>query len=371
MLHSLILTGILVMAQPVWAQNPVNDPALAELAERARAESGAPAVGIMLWRAGDQSIGVAGIREQGEDANVTVDDLWHVGSNTKSMTATLVARLVEQGVISWDDTIGDSLGSEIETINPQFAPLNFRHLLSHRAGLVANVDMVHMFQFRAQQVGGRDMHAQRLDYAASVLSGEVTSTPGEAFLYSNAGYVVAAAMLEQITGESWEELLTREVFEPLGMTSAGFGPPGTAEAVDQPRGHVPGLLGGLSARTPGPTADNPLVMGPAGTVHASLGDMAKYLSMHLAGARGEDTEFLSSESWQILHTPPFGGDYAMGWGVRGDTLLHAGSNTMWLVQFILRPDEDLAIAVAFNEARMASLQPQLGQILDAIRERSD
>jgi D-alanyl-D-alanine carboxypeptidase len=371
MLRSLILTGMVMLAQPVWAQSVVNDPALAELAENARVESGAPAVGILVWQDGEQRVGVAGIREQGDDAPVTVDDYWHIGSNTKSMTATLVARLAEQGVINWDDTIGDVLGTEIENINPQFEALNFRHLLSHRSGIASNVNMVRMFQFRTQQVAGRAMGEQRLDYAAAVLSNDVVATPEEEFLYSNAGYVVAATMLEQITGESWELLLAREVFEPLDMMSAGFGSPGTADIVDQPRGHVPGLLGGLSARTPGPTADNPLVMGPAGTVHASLADMAKYLSMHLAGARGEDTTYLSRESWQILHTPPFGGDYAMGWGVRGDTLLHAGSNTMWLVQFILRPEENLAIAVAFNEARMATLQPQLGRILEAIREASD
>jgi D-alanyl-D-alanine carboxypeptidase len=371
MLRTLILTGIVAFAPPLWAQGAVNDPALAELAESARSESGAPAVGILRWQDGELRIGVAGIREQGEEAQVTVDDLWHIGSNTKSMTATLVARLAEQGVISWDDTIGDVLGAQIETINPQFEGLNFRHLLSHRSGIASNVNMVQMFQFRAQQVSGRAMGEQRIDYAAAVLGGDAAATPVEAFLYSNAGYVVAATMLEQITGESWEDLLTREVFNPLDMTSAGFGSPGTAETIDQPRGHVRGMLGGLSARTPGPTADNPLVMGPAGTVHASLGDMAKYMSMHLAGARGEDTTYLSRESWQILHTAPFDGDYAMGWGVRGDTLLHAGSNTMWLVQFILNPDENLAVAVAFNEARMASLQPQLGRILEALDDDVD
>ena len=74
------------------------------------------------------------------------------------------------------------------------------------------------------------------------------------FLYSNAGYVIAGAMLEQVTGESWEELIRTEVFEPLGMTRAGFGAPGSADAVDQPRGHRAGLFGGLNAVAPGPRA---------------------------------------------------------------------------------------------------------------------
>ena len=155
--------------------------------------------------------------------------------------------------------------------------------------------------------------------------------------------------------------MTREVFVPLGLTTAGFGAPGTAGANDQPSGHRSGLLGGLRAVEPGPMADNPPVLGPAGTVHLSLEDLGRYLSVHMAGARGEETGYLSEESWHTLHTPPFGDEYAMGWGVREGLLMHAGSNTMWYMQMVMAPEADRAVIIAFNEARANRLQAPIGE----------
>ena len=75
-------------------------------------------------------------------------------------------------------------------------------------------------------------------------------------------------MIERVTGEAWEDLLRERLFEPLGMTSAGFGAPATPGKVDQPWGHL-GEIGELHPVEPGPLADNPPAIGPAATVHAS------------------------------------------------------------------------------------------------------
>lgn len=371
MFRSFTIALAVMMAPAAFAQPAANDPELARLAEQAREAGGSPAVAVMYWQGGEARIGVAGVRETRSGIAVTADDLWHIGSDTKSMTATLVARLVERGVIGWDDTIGEHLGAVIEDMDPVYPALTFRHLLSHRAGLPANIGMVDMIRFQMEGTGGRPMPEQRLDYATRILRTAPAAEPETQFFYSNAGYVIAGAMLEQVMGESWESLIAAEVFEPLNMASAGFGPPGSVDEIDQPRGHRGGMFDGLNAVPPGPRADNPPVLGPAGTVHISLTDLGRYLDAHMAGDRGEAGDYLTSESWQTLHTPPFGGDYALGWGVQDGRLRHAGSNTMWFVRIMMEPQADRAVVVAFNDGRVDQVAPAMAPVFAALLPEAD
>src|SRR5690606_7475590 len=96
--------------------------------------------------------------------------------------------------------------------------------------------------------------------------------PGEKHAYSNVGYTIAGAMAEKVTGVSWEDLVRREVFEPLRLAGSGFGPPASSdETLEQPRGHRPVLLRWKVAVDD--KADNTPIMGPAGTVHMTLTDL--------------------------------------------------------------------------------------------------
>ena len=110
---------------------------------------------------------------------------------------------------------------------------------------------------------------------------------------------------------------------------------------------------------PGPQADNPPSLGPAGTVHCPLRSWGKFLSMHVAGARGAAT-LVTAATMQRLHAPPQGGDYAAGWGVLqrswagGGTLTHSGSNTMWYATTWLAPAKNLAFTVVTNCASNAA-----------------
>ena len=327
-------------------------------------EQGSPGAVVMVLDHGDPVIAAAGVRANGRAPEIEQADLWHLGSNTKAMTAVLVARLVEQGVVDWDDTVGDWLGDRVETIRPEYADATFADLMHHRSGIIANPGPITSLQLMGTD-DGRDVMADRLRYAAAALDHDPGAAPGE-FLYSNAGYTVAGTMLEAATGESWETLLVREVFTPLGIEHAGFGPPGPTSDVDQPRGHRGGMFGGLNAVAPGASADNPPAMGPAGRVHMSMADYALWLDAVMAGARGEgDPDFLSPESWQILLTPPEGGNYAMGWGVtdEGTVLRHAGSNTMWFVQAVLWPEADRAAVAGVNEGRLDRVAPRVGEVV--------
>jgi CubicO group peptidase (beta-lactamase class C family) len=179
--------------------------------------------------------------------------------------------------------------------------------------------------------------------------------PGSArgsYRYANAGFIVAGAMLEEVADESWESLMQRLLFEPLGMPSAGFGAPGSPGTRDQPWGHR-SVSGGWEALSPTANADNPLAVGPAGTVHASLPDLAAYYRMHLEGDVGRGV-LLTPASFERLHRPAPGTSYACGWVVterdwaRGRALWHNGSNTYWFAVVWLAPNRDLGVFAATN-----------------------
>jgi CubicO group peptidase (beta-lactamase class C family) len=144
------------------------------------------------------------------------------------------------------------------------------------------------------------------------------------------------------------------LFKPLGMTSAGFGMPATLGKADQPWGHTRKLLLWLEPVKPGIQADNPAAIGPGGTVHGSLSDLAKYAMFHLRGDR-EGHVLLKREGFQKLHTRfAAEGDYAFGWIVLprgwggGDVLMHNGSNTMNFTVMWLAPQRDFAVIVCTN-----------------------
>ncbi|WP_158272162.1 serine hydrolase domain-containing protein [Marinicauda salina] len=341
---------------------PEPDPGLSERAAALIDETGSPGGAVLVVEDDAARVGVAGVRIRGEEPAIEPGDLWHLGSNTKAMTATLAARLVEQGAIDWDATVGDVLGEAVETIEPAYREATLADLLAHRARLPANLGAVNMVRLAGSDAG-RDAAADRRRYAAWVLAASPAAEEGE-FLYSNAGYVVAGLMLETAAGEPYETLMRREVFDPLGMATAGWGPPGTRGEADQPRGHGSGLLGGLSPREPGARADNPPAMNSAGRAHMSLGDLGRFLAAHLDGARG-DERYLSEESWRRLHAPAGESGYALGWSEGEDGgLEHAGSNTMWFVKMAVWPDAGRAAAVAINDGRIEEVADPVGRAVD-------
>lgn len=326
--------------------------------EALRAGINTPAMAAAASRAGGRSVAFAtGLRAIGHAERVTTSDKWHLGSITKSMTATLVARLAQAGRISWDDTIGGVLGASISDMRTEYRDVTFRHLCSHRAGLQGNIEMADLVRFPRTS---SDSRADRVAYARLGLL-QAPAGPKEAtFVYSNTGYVIAGAMLETKMGATWEALIQQHVFDPLGMASAGHGPPGTAGAYDQPLGHAPNAAGMMEPQAPdNGDSDNPVALGPAGRVHANFEDVLKYLTAHCA----QRENFLNRASWQTLHTPPFGGPYAMGFSRQGNALWHNGSNTLWYAEVMFDQSRGIVAAAAANDGRAGDLRAPVGTAL--------
>lgn len=303
------------------------------------------------------AMGAVGVRKSGDTTPVARGDAWHLGSDTKAMTATLFALYVDAGKIAFTTTLAQVFRSWASQMDPAYRDVTMEALLEHRAGLPHDVPMDVL---ASPPQTSADSRAARLAAIQAALARPPETPPGRKFSYSNAGYMIVGAALEELTDTPWESLMRARIFEPLGMTSCGFGPPASPGQVDQPWPHR--VVAGVLEPVPtGPGADNPPGLGPAGTVHCSLADWGKFVAMHLAGARGE-SRFLSAESFAKLHTPHADENYAGGWIVtkrpwaRGTALTHGGSNGMWFANVWLAPALDRAFLVATNRGDAAAAQ---------------
>lgn len=333
-------------------QQPLDQARLTAL----RTQAGAPALAAAASRNGRRVSLVDGVRAIGRNERATTSDKWHLGSITKSMTATLVARCVGAGDVAWEDTVGGILGRAVPDMHVGYRDATFRHLLSHHAGLQANLPLDMLLRFSTDNP---DPRAERVTYSQQALRQQPEGPKGDTYLYSNSGYVIAGAMLEAKLGAPWETLLRDRVFTPLDMKSAGFGAPGTPGAYDQPVGHAAAATGALDPYPPGsPVTDNRAVLGPAGRVHASLEDVLKYLAAHR-----DNTALLKAESWRALHTPPFKGDYALGWIAGKSGLWHNGSNTLWYAEVAVDPARGIVAVVATNDGRLPTATPAVHEAM--------
>jgi len=335
-LLALALPGARAPAQPLADIDDVLQPVL-------RRHKVPALAGAIVTNRGPIAVAAVGVRKAGTGVKVTARDQWHLGSETKAMTAHVIAALVERGRLKWETTITESFPEMAESFRPSLRKATLAQLLSHRSGLVENLPWNTL-----PRGGARE---QREAAVRMLAQAPRRFDPGADFLYSNTGYVVAGAMADRATGTSWEELMVRTLFEPLGMRSAGFGVTGTPGKIDQPWPH---LQNGRPASTNGPAADNPPVMGPAGTVHASISDWGRFVADHLKGARGERA-LLSPASYRRLHAPSPPGNYAMGWialereWAGGPVLTHSGSNTLNYCVVWMAPRINVAALACTNQ----------------------
>jgi CubicO group peptidase (beta-lactamase class C family) len=313
-----------------------------------------PALGAVVVRSNAViAIGAAGLRRADGPERVTVNDKWHIGSCTKSMTATLAAMLIEDGKFRWDTSLAEAFPQLAPKFQPGWSGVTLLQLLAHRGGAPHTLDADGLWG-RLWKRAAQPPLEQRTYAVGELLTKHAPiHAAGGKFEYSNAGYMLVGHALELRLGSPWETLLRERVFTPLGMTNSGFGMPAALGQADQPWGHTR-RNGKLVPVKPGLSADNPAAIGPGGTVHCSLEDFAKYAAFHLRGHRAGDS-LLPREGFRKLHTRfAADGDYALGWSVLkrgwggGDVLTHNGSNTMNFAVMWLAPERDFAVVVCTN-----------------------
>ena len=318
-------------------------------------ELGVPAVGMGMI-VGDQAplISVSGLRKQGNDTKVTISDKWHIGSCAKSMTATLTAILINSGKyeqLNWDTPLSNIFEYQVhETLKD----VTLKELLSHRSGIQDPEQWDDVVE-KLKPLEG-DVFKERAVIAETFLQKEANYdriNASEAH-YSNIGYVIVGAVLEKITGKSWEQLMVQHIFNPLSMSSAGFGMPQNEKLIDpdQPWGHSENLE---------PTVDpNPSWLNPAGGVHSSLEDLLKFLKIHMQKQYGFD----------ILYDPiENNSDMNIGGWVTGELenlkILQAfGSDGTYLASFRIIPKLKSIIVCVTNSSDSKKSMEKFGQILN-------
>lgn len=290
------------------------------------------------------AIAATGVRKMGGNGEkLTEKDLFHIGSCTKAMTSTMLATLIADGKLSWETKLIEVFPELKQEIHVDHHQTTLWMLVTHRSGVAANAK-----DWSAHSE--LEIKARRLAILKENLNGARKARPGK-YLYSNLGYMVAACMAEKVTGKSWELLVKQRLFQPLGVRSAGFGPPGKREDTSQPWGHSKSTFGSWKPKY----GDNPPALGPAGRVHCTVEDWAKFAALQLPTTK---LPILDRQQLDKLIEPT--GNYAAGWGVstheliEGSLLKHVGSNTIWDAAIWIAPKLDRTFIVITNSHNRAS-----------------
>lgn len=279
-----------------------------------------------------------GVRVAHGTSGVGAGDVFHVGSCTKAMTATLVGMLVEEGKLRWDMTLVEALPELAGQMHEAYRGVTIAQLLRHRGGVAGFTSGAAGENAMLKGLEG-DARAQRAEFVRRVLSAEPAQEPGQ-YVYSNGGYGILSAIIERVAGEAWEDVMRERLFGPLEMESAGFGWPATGAHPEAPRGHYADARFTDRPQTLNDSYTLPTALAAAGDVHCSSGDLAEFARMHLQGLRGGDG-LLKSETIEELHRAD--GDYAAGWGVIGADgrrmSSHDGSAGTFYTRVTILPDD--------------------------------
>jgi CubicO group peptidase (beta-lactamase class C family) len=343
---------------------------LAKLVTEQRKEKNLVGLAAMVMIDGQvEAVAAQGERKIDSAIPLDVDDRWHLGGIAKSITATMIARLIESGKMNWDDTVGEIFPDD--SVHENWRQVTIMQLLTDMAGAPRSFSI----EIRRQHPAlGTESTKARRKAVLEVLADQPDYPPGEKNVYSNVSMTIAATMAEKVTGETWEDLMKREVFEPLHLKGSGFGPPTSSdEKLEQPRGHrnVRHLKVASNDKR-----DNTFIMSPAGAIHMTLGDLCTYAMEHLRGELG-DGQLLSADSYQRLHTPELDRQ-ASGWvkkepstDIPYTVYWHNGTNTMWYALVAFIPDRNMVVAVTSNDGDFELAEVAAWEIVEATVKSSD
>jgi CubicO group peptidase (beta-lactamase class C family) len=293
----------------------------------------------------------AGVRKRGSKDAISTGDQFSLGSNSKSFTATLAAVLVDEGAINWTTTIGEVWPAQ--PIHSGFKPVTLEQLLAHAGGLQTDLPLTgaDWASFFAEK---QKPEQERTRMCRLVLTKPPAGTVGK-HAYSNLGYVVAAAMLEERGKKPFEQLMKERVFAPLKMTSTEFFSSKTLKLAKGPVLWGHSAAGGAPIKPGDPGSENPTVYAGCGTIRTTIGDWAKYAGWHLKESAGPVLK--SDATLRHLHEGVAdrgvaGQTYGFGWiqfqSPFGRTLQHAGSNTNQFALVWVMPEAKRATVVITN-----------------------
>jgi CubicO group peptidase (beta-lactamase class C family) len=227
-----------------------------------------------------------GVKTIGQSDPVTEHSIYAIGSISKSFTATALAMLVEEGKLKWDDPLSKCV-KNFRLGDPYLSQeVTIRDALCHRVGFARNELVWYGAPFNREQVVQKLVH----------LKPEIPLRTG--FRYNNMMYLAAGQAIPQATGKSWDDFIADRIFQPLRMETACTSICNFDCDWDLATPHE--KVKGKPTPVDWKNADN---IGPAGSINASVLDMAEYLKFHLSGGRAHGKQLLSRDLCSSLIRP--------------------------------------------------------------------
>eukprot|EP00938_MAST-03A_sp_MAST-3A-sp1_P004882 g4882.t1 len=261
------------------------------------------------------------------------------------MTAMLCARFKEKGRLSFDD----SITKYFKTTNSLWYDVTIRHLMCHESGLDQTINSKAVWSYMWRETNRKNQRPIRKHVCETLLNTVDPSKGKNTYMYSNSNFIILGAILEMVSGQSWEELMRTELFQSNNMKRCGFGNPARVER-DGLTGHVRKASKENIKIKMGPGDDNPSSLGPAGTVHAPLESWFKFVMSCLP-----NSNYVSSQTLKDLHRPIRSkSTYAGGWAfcnrswADGTAMSHDGSNTMNYSIVWMSPKKRAGVLIATN-----------------------
>ena len=213
----LLLSALPICVNTVYSA-PTESNDMTQALEDIRKKNDLPALALVVVKDGricDRA--AVGVRKQGDPTPVTTNDVFHIGSCTKSMTATLTAMMIEQGKLRWSTTIAEVFPELKGKMDKRYENVTVEQLLTHRGGVPGEPPSAAWK--RAWDEVGTPVQ-QRREFIEAVLVKPPEAAPGTKMIYSNQGYAIVGAMLEKIMGQPWETLIAerKEQLTSLGDT---------------------------------------------------------------------------------------------------------------------------------------------------------
>lgn len=316
--------------------------------ERARFEVQGVAVAVVQ---GDDELLNAGFgfADVENERAMSADTVLAIGSSTKAFTVTALGTLVDEGLLDWDKPVREYLPGFRMHDPAATEHLTVRDMMSHRSGLPR-----HDFLW----YGNQDL--TRADVVEKLRHLEPSKTFREVWQYNNLMYITAGHLIEVLSGETWEQRVQRCIFDKLGMANSTF----TFEAA-RASGQLATPYAKIDEKVIAiPHRDLDLA-GPAGSINATVGDLARWCEVNVNGGTRAGVEIVSEPTIKQIHAPTmvmpegpqffdetYSGGYAMGWfleNYRGTKVVHHGGNIDGFTALVtFAPKEKIGVAVLAN-----------------------
>jgi len=230
------LIGCAISPAPISDKS--GDYEFAELLEEIRQKEKLPAIAASVIIDGDIYVkAVVGTRKYGTNNWVTLEDKFLIGSCGKAFTATLAAILINEGLLQWDTSVGEVF-PEIK-MHPEWVSITIQHLLTNRSGYAddSNSRLLPNDQIMPLWHDKNSPMDMRNGYMKIAINIKPRQPPNEVVIYANSGFLIAGVMLETVANKSFENLMQEKLFNPLALSTAGYGSPATIDPISQPYGH--------------------------------------------------------------------------------------------------------------------------------------